>query len=203
MDLKKILQLLKRRSSISNFKKGVDEEEIYGPICIAFLIFVLFLLIFNIINMKSFLIVFLTLFYIFFFYYPLHRTNFDVLTFFILGGPTAILGIFLFCLGKITFKDVKVVSLFIWIYFGVSVVVTTLVSYRKSLIEADITLGFFYEKVGLWMVILLILIAPFALFFIAIGTTYILGKEYYFFWIPIFVFWGISGLRLFLYKILK
>ena len=196
--------LLRIRESLdfSNLKKGFDEEILYGPLCLLGMIIIIVLFIFRLISFKIFFISFGIICYIFLIYFPFHRKKFTIFAFFLFGIIVAIFGIYSLFSGKNSFSNIKLLSILFWGYLLITFSLEAIACSKHKLKEVDLTLGYFSKKWGLWSVFLLIAISPLAYLVIA-GTYYLFGKEHIYLWLPVFFFWSISIIRLFIYKILR
>jgi len=193
---------IKRSVRLGNLNKGFDEEKIYGPLCVFGMAALFLLLIFQIIDVKIFILFFAIVSYLFFFYFPFHRGHLIIYLFFIGGGFAWVLGIWSLFSGRIAFSEIKILSILWWLYLIVAFSFIFIASRKHKLQEVDLTLGFFSRKLGLWAAFALVFLA-FIAFPLTAGTYFIFGKEHIYLWIPIFFFWAVSNIRLFIYKILR
>jgi hypothetical protein len=198
----KYLEKIKRSLSLKNLAGKFDEEKIYGPLCILGEIIIIFLFTFNILTLNIFIMLTAIIAYIFFIYFPFHRKLITIFTFLIFGGFLAIIGSYALFSGKINFSEIKIFSILWWVFIAITFLMEYLASFKYKLEDIDIFFGYVKLKVGMWLNYLLFPLAFYAFVFI-VGTYYLFGQSHVILWIPIFFFWIISIIRLFLYRVLR
>ena len=199
--IKKEVDLLEKRASFRNFKKGIDEEKIYGPMCIFW--FVVFLLLYftSIINLKILIVGLILVTYIFFIYFPFHRSAYNLISLFSVTTLFAILGFFIMLDRRVSFSNIEYISIFWLISIAISLLIEYIACRRYSLEKVDIMESAGRKKLGSWFIPFFAVIAFFTFFMFA-TTYYLFGKEHIYLWLPILFFWIIAGIRLIRYDIL-
>jgi len=189
-----------RSLSLSNFKKGFDEEQIYGSLCVFGLIGAVLLLILNIISLKIFLFILFITLYIFFVYFPFHKNN--TIGFFAVGVPVALIGAYTMFSGKVFFYQIKILVILWWVYLTLTFLVEYFALKKNSIVDIDLVIGYIYTRFGFIPAASLVP-AAYVAFVLFSGTYFLFGKEHIYLWIPIFFFWTISIIRLIIYKVIK
>jgi len=191
---------LKRSLSLYNFKKGFDETAIYGPSCVFFEIILIFLLIFDVLALKIFVALTFIIAYTFFVYFPFHKNG--TITFFVFGVPLGILGFYTLVYEKVAFAEIRTISYAWWIIISLTFVIESLALTKNNINKIDITFNYFYRNFGFMLAVALVP-ASYIAFPVFAGSYYLFGKAHICLWTPIFFFWIISNIRLFIYKVLK
>jgi hypothetical protein len=200
--LKKETTLVEKKISFNNFKRGVDEEKIYGPICFFLFILYIFLFFFDLINLNVFLVACLILFWNFFIYYPFHKTIISILTLLITLIPLIIGGFYLLYTHKITFFNIAYLSYFWWFSMIIALLLEYSACKKHDITQVDIFFGACKRTFGSWIIPILAIFS--SVVFLSFASTYFLfGQSHLYLWVIIFVFWIISGIRTFKYKVLR
>jgi len=200
--LKKEVILVERKISFANFKKGVDEEKIYGPISLILLGLYLLLFLFNLINLNVFLFALLILLWNFFVYYPFHKTIISILTLLVTLIPLIIGGFLLLYFDRVNFLSIAYISYFWWFSMLVALFLEYFACKKHDITQVDIFFGACKRIFGSWIIPLLALLSS-AVFLSFASTYFLFGQQHLYLWAIIFVFWIISGIRTFKYKVLK
>jgi hypothetical protein len=195
------IYLLKKRASFSNFKNGIDEEKIYGPICLIILFLYGLFLFFGIIDLTIFIVASLLILWNFFVYFPFHKRPITLLTFILVLVPLIVGGAYLLIIKKVIFSNIRYISYFWFFSITMAFIIEFFACKKHSLEEVDIFLGYCKRKIGFWIVPILIPLSS-IVFLAFVSTYYIFGKNHFYAWIPIFIFWIISGIRLIKYRVL-
>lgn len=200
--LVKNIGLIKKRTAISNFKKGWDEEKIYGPICLLLILMYVVLYFFNIISLNIFLVAILILIWNFFIYYPFHKTLVSIFTLIITLIPLIVCGFYLLFIGRVSFSSIAYISYFWWLSMIVTLILEFYACRKHKISEIDIFFGACKRKFGSWIIPVLACLSP--IVFLAFVSSYFLfGEQHIYLWAIIFVFWVIAGIRVIKYGILR
>lgn len=201
MKIKKFKETLKDRISLKNFKKGLDEEQIFGPLCIVMFLVFLYLRISQRISLYTWSAIAVLLLYIFFVYFPYHRKPITIFAIFFFASSFVIIGFFSMYLNKVEFFQIRYMAYLWWIFLLITFTLEMLASKRYNIEHIDISLGYLKGKTGKWIVPILALISPIAFFMFA-GSYYFFGGQHILLWLPIFIFWTISNARIIKYQVL-
>lgn len=151
--------------------------------------------------LKSAIIIVIILLYWKFVYYKYHKKA--PLSFFVIGGPFVIYGIYLFAKGLVTFSDVAAIS-YIVLFFLIISFSLVLVAIKRHGLKSDVDLTLTWARktfpflpYWFWMII-----SP-VLFFFVVSTYWLIGREYVIFWGMIFLAWIFSNRRLYRKEIAK
>lgn len=196
----KYLEKVKRSLSSRNLKGKFDEEKYYGLLCIFGEIIVFLLFIFGILELEIFIGLSLIIFYIFFIYFPFHKNN--TIGIFAFGVPLGVLGIYALLSGKVLFSEIKTISIIWWVFLSITFVNEFFALKKHKIRDVDIVVNCFYRNFGFITAVSLVPLSYIA-FVIFAGSYFLFGKEHLILWLPIFFFWAISNIRLFLYRVLR